>query len=66
LQPWYPNPPHRTQVFITGGSLARVERTGEFWGPPETREFGEPLIDLEEDKAARAVVFGLLAGMEGK
>jgi hypothetical protein len=28
---------------------------------PESREFGELLIDLEEDKAARAVVFGLLA-----
>jgi hypothetical protein len=32
----------------------------------ETREFGELLIDLEEDKAARAVVFGLLAEMERK
>jgi hypothetical protein len=27
------------------------------------RTFGELLIDLEEDKAARAVVFGLLAEM---
>jgi hypothetical protein len=33
-------------------------------GHPETRTFGEVLIDLEEDKAARAVVFGLLAEME--
>jgi hypothetical protein len=24
----------------------RVERIGEFWGHPETREFGELLIDL--------------------
>jgi hypothetical protein len=31
-----------------------------------TRTFGELLIDLEEDKAARAVVFGLLAEMERK
>jgi hypothetical protein len=31
---------------------------------PEPREFGELLIDLEEDKAARGVVFGLLAEME--
>jgi hypothetical protein len=46
--------------------LDRVERIGEFWGHPETRTFGELLIDLEEDKAARAVVFGLLAKMEGK
>jgi hypothetical protein len=42
----------------------RVDRIGEFWGHPETREFGELLIDLEEDKAARAVVFGLLREME--
>jgi hypothetical protein len=40
--------------------LERVERIGEFWGQPETRTFGELLIDLEQDKAARAVVFGLL------
>jgi hypothetical protein len=32
-----------------------------FWVTPGP---GEPLIDLEEDKAARAVVFGLLAEME--
>jgi hypothetical protein len=42
----------------------RAERIGEFWGHPRTREFGELLIDLEEDKAARAVVFVLLAEME--
>jgi hypothetical protein len=29
--------------------LDRAERIGEFWGHPETREFGELLIDLEED-----------------
>jgi hypothetical protein len=32
----------------------RAERIGEFWGHPETRTFGELLIDLEEGKA-RAV-----------
>ena len=42
----------------------RVDRIGGLWGHPETRTFGELLIDLEEDKAARAVVFGLLAEME--
>jgi hypothetical protein len=31
-----------------------------------SRAFAELLIDLEEDKAARAVVFGLLAEMERK
>jgi hypothetical protein len=44
----------------------RVDRIGEFWASPETRTFGELLIDLEEDQAARAVVFGLLAEMERK
>jgi hypothetical protein len=44
----------------------RADRIGEFWGHPETRAFGELLIDLEEVKAARAVVFGLLAEMERK
>jgi hypothetical protein len=42
----------------------RPESIGEFWGHPETRTFGELLIDLEEDRAARAVVFGLLREME--
>jgi hypothetical protein len=44
----------------------RADRIGTFWGHPETRTFGELLIDLEEDKAARAVVFGLRAEMERK
>jgi hypothetical protein len=43
--------------------LDRAERIGEFWGDPETRTLGELLIDLEEEPAARAVVFGLLAEM---
>jgi hypothetical protein len=34
----------------------RADWIGEFWGYPETREFGELLIDLEEDRVARAVV----------
>jgi hypothetical protein len=33
---------------------------------PQSRGIAELLIDLEEDKAARAVVFGLLAEMERK
>jgi len=44
----------------------RADAIGTFWGHPETREFGELLIDLEEDRAARAVVFGLLAEVERK
>jgi len=42
----------------------RADAIGEFWASPETRTFGELLIDLEEDKAARAVVFGLLRERE--
>jgi hypothetical protein len=44
----------------------RADRICEFWGHPETRTFGELLIDLEEDDAARTVIFGLLAEIEGK
>jgi hypothetical protein len=46
--------------------LERADAIGQFWGHPETRTFGELLIDLEEDKAGRAVIFGLLAEMERK
>jgi hypothetical protein len=31
----------------------RADRIGEFWGYRQSRAFGELLIDLEEDKAAR-------------
>jgi hypothetical protein len=44
----------------------RADAISTFCGHPETRTFGELLIDLEEDKAARAVVFGLLAEMGRK
>jgi hypothetical protein len=44
---------------LRGATDRLRERIGEFWGHPETRTFGELLIDLEEDKAARAVIFGL-------
>jgi hypothetical protein len=42
----------------------RAERIGEFWGHPETRTFAELLIDLEEDKTLKAVIWGLLREME--
>jgi hypothetical protein len=42
----------------------RADRIGESRGHPETRSFGELLIDLEEDKVAKTVVIGLLAEME--
>jgi hypothetical protein len=42
----------------------RADRIGEFWGNPATRTFGELLIDLEEDKSLKAVIWGLLREME--
>jgi hypothetical protein len=38
---------------VGGIDFDRAEAIGTFWGHPKTREFGELLIDLEEDKAAR-------------
>jgi hypothetical protein len=64
--------PHRARLcaelfhVLRLPDLDRPERMGEFWGHPETRTYGELLIDLEEDKAARAVVFGLLRDMGRK
>jgi hypothetical protein len=43
----------------------RADRIGEFWGYPETRTFGELLIDLEEDRSLKAVIWGLLRGWRG-
>jgi hypothetical protein len=37
----------------------RANAIGMFWGHPETQSFRELLIDLEEDRAARAVISGL-------
>jgi len=42
--------------------LDRVERIGRVLGEPRTRTFGELLIDLEEEPAAKAVIWGLLEG----
>ena len=58
-------PAHRAELLhvLMLPELERADRIGEFWGYPESRTFAELRIDLEEDKAARAVVFGSLAEM---
>ena len=48
---------------LTLPDFERADRIGEFWGHPETGTFGELLIDLEEDRAYKAVVWGLLREM---
>jgi len=42
----------------------RAHRIGEFWSYPESRAFAELLIDCEEDRYAKAVIWGLLREME--
>ena len=42
----------------------RADAIGTFWGHPETRGFGELLIDLEEDRTLKAVIWGVLREIE--
>jgi hypothetical protein len=69
-------PPPTTRGPPTGGprrapprpplpDFDRADAIGTFWSYQETRAVAELLIHLEEDKATRWVVFGLLAEMDG-
>jgi hypothetical protein len=44
--------------------LERVDRIGSYWGNPATRSFAELLIDCEEDRTLRAVLFGMLRDVD--
>jgi hypothetical protein len=57
------------EVVYPDGIAELVERRSWRWTsmrPNDLEPSASYLIDLEEDKAARAVVFGLLAEMERK
>ena len=55
-----PRSPRRTPPLLLLPDFERADRTGEFWGDPESRAFAELLIDCEEDRALRAVLVGML------
>jgi hypothetical protein len=49
--------------------LPDFERVGAiqtYWGNPETRKFGELLIDAEVDRPVRAVLVGMLREIDRK
>ncbi len=50
--------------LLTFPDFERVGRIRDFYSNPKTRMFAELLIDLEEDRAARAVVVVMLRESE--
>jgi hypothetical protein len=49
---------------LTLPDFDHAARIGEFWASSATRSFGELLIDLEEDRLARALIVGMLREAE--
>ena len=45
---------------LTLPDFDRVRAIQSYWGNPKTRNFGELLIDCEEDRTLRPVLVGLL------
>jgi hypothetical protein len=66
-EPERPRPRSRAELLhvLMRPNFDRADRIGEFWASPERPgPSGELLTDLEEDKAARAVIWGVLREME--
>jgi len=51
--------------MLTLSDFERASRIGEFYSNSRTRTFAELLIDIEEDRFARAVVVRILRESEG-
>jgi hypothetical protein len=47
-------------TLLTSSDVVRAELIGQLWERKEGHPMAELLMDLEEDRAARAVVVGLL------
>jgi hypothetical protein len=60
---WFRSGELEVHLGVERADFDRADRIGEFWANPNTRSFGELLINLEEEPAANAVIWGLLREM---